>query len=177
MIETARLRGVRIEPAHRELLSSALYGDPRVMATLGGALLEGQALEAAVRRGVDHWTEHGFGTWLFFSADDERFVGVGGMRFFDLPEEPARVPGLIYHIAADAWGVGHATEIAACSLRVGFEALDFEAISSWTLPSNGASRRVMEKCGMSFVRESEFAGLAHHFFRITRARWQASRGA
>ncbi len=104
MIETARLRGVRIEPAHRELLSSALYGDPRVMATLGGALLEGQALEAAVRRGVDHWTEHGFGTWLFFSADDERFVGVGGMRFFDLPEEPARVPGLIYHIAADAWG-------------------------------------------------------------------------
>ena len=99
------------------------------------------------------------------------------MRFFDLPKEPARVPGLIYHIAADAWGVGHATEIAACSLRVGFEVLDFEAISSWTLPSNGASRHVMEKCGMSFVRESEFAGLAHHFFRITRARWQANRGA
>ncbi len=38
-----------------------------------------------------------------------------------------------------------ATEMAEASLKVAFEQLGFPEIASWTLPTNTASRRIMEK--------------------------------
>jgi len=61
---------------------------------------------------------------------------------------------------------GFATEIAAASVDVGFGHLGFRDIVSWTLPTNLASRRVMEKLGFRHERDFEFAGLPHRFYRL-----------
>ncbi|MDP6764197.1 MAG: GNAT family N-acetyltransferase [Planctomycetota bacterium] len=171
VLATPRLRGERLRAAHGELLAGELYRDERVMATLGGRVLGEAEQAAALERGLAHWTDHGFGTWVFTAAED-RFVGHGGLRRYELPEEPAPVVALLYHLAADAWGAGYATEIAAASTRVAFEHLGSDVVWSWTQPANHASRRVMEKCGLRFVREAPFAGLAHHFLRVTRSEWE-----
>ena len=47
------------------------------------------------------------------------------------------------------WGQGLATEGARASLNYGFERQGLERIISIALPENSASRRVMEKCGLT----------------------------
>lgn len=160
-IETLRLRGERIRFEHADALHAHLYGDARVMATLGGRAYSLDEARERVRAGAQHWIDHGFGSWVFFAKDDGRLVGRGGIhRFAELGH------GLLYHLAAREWGRGFATEIARASIDVGFSSLGLSSILSWTLPDNHASRKVMEKCGMRFEREGIFAGLSHVFYRL-----------
>jgi RimJ/RimL family protein N-acetyltransferase len=42
---------------------------------------------------------------------------------------------------------------------------------SFTLPTNAASRRVMEKCGFSYEADFKHAGLDHVLYRLTRTKW------
>ncbi|MBI3185964.1 MAG: GNAT family N-acetyltransferase [Myxococcales bacterium] len=169
--ETKRLCAEPLAAHHLAALRAKLYEDPRVMATLGGRVLSEVETGAMLARGLEHWERHGFGTYVFFAREDGRFVGRGGLHRYLLEGEEE--VGLLYHLAAAEWGRGLASKIAEACLRVGFEVLGLRSIMSWTQPQNGASRRVMEKCGLSFEREGEFAGLPHLFFRISEPQWRA----
>ncbi len=76
------------------------------------------------------------------------------------------VIGLAYAIMSDYWNRGFATEMGRTSLEVGFGQLRFPEIASWTLPTNLASQRVMEKLGFGYERDFEFSGLEHRFYRL-----------
>ena len=39
---------------------------------------------------------------------------------------------------------------------------------SFTLPHNAPSRRIMERLGMTYERDGEYAGLPHVFYRLTK---------
>jgi RimJ/RimL family protein N-acetyltransferase len=168
-VVTTRLRGERLRARHRRLLHLGLYGDPRVMATLGGRTWGDAEAEEAVQAGVRHWTLNGYGTWVFF-REDGGFVGRGGMHRFEL-RHGAEL-GLIYHVVPDAWGRGFATEMAEAALQVAFDVLSVPSVASWTLPSNLPSRRVMERCGMKHEGDDDFRGMRHVFYRITRETWR-----
>ena len=53
---------------------------------------------------------------------------------------------------ASAWGKGYATEGARALIRRGFSALGLRRVLATTYEHNHASRRVMEKLGMTPVR-------------------------
>ena len=53
---------------------------------------------------------------------------------------------------------------------------DFPEIGSWTLPTNLASQRVMEKLGFRYERDFEFAGLRHRFYRLVAGEWKGYHG-
>ena len=78
---------------------------------------------------------------------------------------------------ADYWNQGFATEMARASLDVGVGRLGFPEITSWTLPINLASQRVMEKLGFKYEREFQFAGLVHRFYRLVAGEWKGYDGA
>ena len=59
---------------------------------------------------------------------------------------------LNYSVVADCWGQGYATEMARKILEVGFAHLDVGSIVAFTLATNKASQRVMQKVGMTFER-------------------------
>jgi ribosomal-protein-alanine N-acetyltransferase len=61
-----------------------------------------------------------------------------------------------YAIAKQYWGNGFATEAAIRFLEYAFEHLKPERIVAVARPENAASRRVMEKLGMSFVKTGSF---------------------
>jgi len=61
-------------------------------------------------------------------------------------------------------------------LKVGFRHLGFPEITSWTLPINLASQRVMEKLGFQYERDFEFAGLVHRFYRLVKGDWRGYDG-
>jgi len=58
-----------------------------------------------------------------------------------------------YVLRPEYWGRGYATEMCDAVLRVGFESLKLDAVIANADPGNVASRRVMEKSGMSFDGE------------------------
>ena len=72
------------------------------------------------------------------------------------------------------WNRGLATEGALASLRYGFEWLELERIISITLPQNAASRRVMEKAGLTLRGETRWRGQDVVWYAIDRRDWQGA---
>jgi [ribosomal protein S5]-alanine N-acetyltransferase len=92
------------------------------------------------------------------------FIGRGGLNIYQI--DGNEIIGLAYAVLSDHWNQGFATEMAAISLEVGFHQLGFKEILSWSLPSNLASQRVMEKLGFRHERDIQFAGLWHRLYRL-----------
>ena len=78
------------------------------------------------------------------------------------------IPGAVHGIALRAhWGRGYATEAARAAIAFAFEELGLDRIVAVTEPQNVASRRVMEKCGLSFVGVTVHEERTHVKYAIT----------
>lgn len=159
---TRRLIATRLAAEDVDLLC-AMHRDPAVMATLGGVRTD-ERTRAYVAENLAHWTEHGFGLWMFRERASGAFVGRGGLRHVVLEGESE--VEVAYALVRDAWGKGFATEIATASLDVGFRQLALRDVVAFTLPDNHASRRVMEKVGLRYERDIVHHGLKHVLYRI-----------
>jgi RimJ/RimL family protein N-acetyltransferase len=60
------------------------------------------------------------------------------------------------------------------SLRYGFEELGLDLIISIAVPENLASRRVMEKLGMTLRGETHFKGSDVVWYAVERQVWETS---
>jgi RimJ/RimL family protein N-acetyltransferase len=67
-------------------------------------------------------------------------------------------------LVPELWGRGYATELGAAAVDVAF-GLGVTEVVAFTLPHNAASRRVMEKLGLSYEREVVWADLPHVLYR------------
>jgi [ribosomal protein S5]-alanine N-acetyltransferase len=149
-----------------------IYSDLKVMKALSadGKPLSEEKTRENVRQAVEHWQTHGFGFWVFHRRSDGRLIGRGGLKVYQIDDKD--IVGLGYAVMSAHWNQGFATEMAQASLNVGFRRLGFPEICSWTLPTNLASRRVMEKLGFRYEKDFEFAGLPHRFYRMAAGEWK-----
>ena len=172
-IETERLSAERLGTQHLAEIA-ILHRDPRVMKTLSadGKPIDDDKTRQALVKSQKHWDDHGFGLWIFRDKDSGEFVGRGGLSMYEIEGED--IVGLAYAIEYEHWGKGYATEIAAVSIKIGFEKLGLKVIGSWALPFNSASKRVMEKIGMTFEKRITYADLPHDAYRILRSRYEAN---
>jgi ribosomal-protein-alanine N-acetyltransferase len=169
---TARLLLTRPCPDDGDDLAR-MHADPRVTATLGGVRSAEQSREV-FGRVLHHWEEHGFGFWVARDPDSGRFLGSGGPRRVVVEGRDEVEVG--YGLVFDAWGRGLATELAREAVRIGFEALCLPELICFTLPTNRASRRVMEKAGFRYEREAVHADRPHVLYRLAAADWRAEVG-
>jgi len=162
-LTTARLLGEAITPFHFHDLYR-LHTDPQVMKTLSadGKPLADEKIAESIRQNVDHWRQHGFGLWVFHAKKDGQFIGRGGLKTYQI--DGKNIVGLTYAVMPNYWNQGFATEMAQASLDV----VGFPEIGSWTLPTNLASQRVMEKLGFRYEQDFDFAGLLHRFYRLVK---------
>jgi RimJ/RimL family protein N-acetyltransferase len=84
-------------------------------------------------------------------------IGVAGLTH--LQDGPEVEVG--YRFMRRCWGKGYATEAARASIDSGFAELGLERIVAVTTPDNRPSRRVMEKCGLTFVGLTIVHGQPH----------------
>ncbi|MBY6204019.1 GNAT family N-acetyltransferase [Halomonas denitrificans] len=153
-----------------------LHSDPQVMAFLSA---DGRPLPESVSRSsiddaVAHWQQHGFGFWAFHDRQSGRFLGRGGLKTYVLDGLDGKAhTGLAYAIRSSEWGRGFATEMASGILSLAFGPLAQATVGSWTLPSNRASQRVMEKLGFRYRRDFDFAGLTHRYYDLDRDHFRA----
>ena len=106
---------------------------------------------------IQHQIEvHGFGPWVVELPDTAQFSGFLGLGIprHTLPASPCVEIG--WHLSPSFWGQGYATEGARAALQFGFEQLVLDEIVSFTVPANIASRRVMEKIGMTRDLDGDF---------------------
>jgi RimJ/RimL family protein N-acetyltransferase len=168
-LHTPRLLLVRMGAADLEDFCR-MHRDPRVMATLGG-IRSDDVTVAVFQRLVAHWEQHGFGWWTIRDLATGRFAGRGGLRHVIVGGREEVEIG--YGLLPDFWGRGLATELATASAQSGFVTLGRQELVGFTLPTNLASRRVLEKAGFRYERDIVYAELPHVLYRLTATAWQA----
>jgi RimJ/RimL family protein N-acetyltransferase len=151
-LETARLQLRRFTADDVENLV-ALDGDPAVMHFINGGRptpreeIENDVLPAF----LGHYERHeGYGFWAATEKSTGRFVG-----WFHLRPEEGAPPGEVelgYRLLRSAWGRGYASEGSRALIDKGFAELGVQRVVASTMVVNVASRRVMEKAGLRFVR-------------------------
>ncbi|MFI5620372.1 GNAT family N-acetyltransferase [Streptomyces sp. NPDC051567] len=131
----------------------ALDGDPEVMRFINGGrpTSPGEIRSRTLPRLLhDHPCTGTRGYW----AAQERGTGafLGWFEFRPLDDHGPAVVELGYRLTRATWGRGLATEGSRALIRRGFTAPGLERVTANTMAVNTGSRRVMEKSGLSFVR-------------------------
>jgi ribosomal-protein-alanine N-acetyltransferase len=92
---------------------------------------------------------YNYGRWAVHVKPGLDFIGWCGLKF--RPEK--NEVDLGYRLKRSAWSKGYATEAAYACIRYGFEKLKIQKITGRSEPANINSWRVLEKCGLQFIRE------------------------
>jgi RimJ/RimL family protein N-acetyltransferase len=148
LLETERLVLRRFTEADVDALV-ALDADPEVMRYVTGGVptpryeIETEILPAYLRY---HERFEGLGYWATVEKATDAFVGWFEFR------PPAEGVELGYRLRRAAWGKGFATEGALALIDKGFAELGVERVVAHTLVVHAASRRVLEKVGLPYVR-------------------------
>jgi len=153
---------------------ASICADPEVMRYMGrGAMIREQSAQS-IERFVRHWEKHGYGLWAVEYKASGAFIGrIGLLHREDSPEGQHRVE-VAWLVDRRFWGQGLATEGAQASIRYGFEELTLERIISIALPQNVASRRVMEKAGLTLCGETRWQDHDVVWYAIDRDDWRAT---
>lgn len=163
-----------------------LDGDPEVMRFINGgrptpqAEIESEVLPAF----LGHYERYpGYGFWAAIEKSTGLFVG--WFHFRPAEGSPPGEVELGYRLRRSAWGKGYATEGSRALVDKGFAELGVERVVASTMVVNVASRRVMEKAGLRFVRnfrqpwpdyiEGEEAGDVE--YALLRPEWERARAA
>jgi len=143
----------------------AVWNDERVAPTIGGPRTEDELREriAGWRR---HWEAHGFGATLFHERSTGHPIGWGGLQHSTIGIGECLTVG--YVIAPSSWGRGYATAIATASVAHAFDTLDADQVHASVLSTNQASRRVLEKAGLSVLTEIDHGSHVEVIYVVTR---------
>ncbi len=130
-----------------------LDADPEVMRYItGGATTSREEVEHVDLPAFMSYYDRceGYGFWAAIAKSTDRFLGWFHLR----PQEgdPIDQPELGYRLRREVWGMGYATEGARALIRKGFTDLGAERVVATAFRDNLASRRVMEKSGMTLAR-------------------------
>jgi ribosomal-protein-alanine N-acetyltransferase len=125
-----------------------------------------------VERKAAYQDEHGFSMWTVIDRATARAVGDCGLQW--LEHGPEVEVG--YHVAPAARGRGYATEAARACLDAGLDELGLDRIVAVAWPENTASRRVMEKAGMTLAGPGFHYGHETVVYEITGAARAAPAG-
>ncbi len=159
--QTARLAATPLDLRHFEELC-VLHKDAEVSRYLGGVRDEA-ATQNYITDNVDHWREHGFGTWALRDRAGA-FAGRCALRYITIGDVDEIELGYTFHRAY--WGQGLATEVSRKVLEIGFGALALPEIIAFAVVEHRASRHVMEKLGFRFEAEREIKGALCAVYRL-----------
>lgn len=168
-LTTRRLYGRRPDAADEPGVRALLL-DPAVGGWLRPAPLpafETQDAATLLSTDEEHWVQHGFGALTLLDRETGAYVGRGGLARTTVLGQPAVELQWAILPARQREGLG--TEAARAAIGWAW-ALGLEEVVSFSLKGNAASRRVMDKAGLTLDRDLKRAGLPHVLYRAQRPR-------
>lgn len=124
------------------------------------------------------------GTWAAESASNGEFLG-----WFHFRTEDGDITNihLGYRLLRSAWNKGYATEGSRALIDMGFTDLGLRRVFARTMTTHTASRRVMEKCGLTLAHTVPYEGpdadvidgaeQGEVEYAITKPEWEAQRAS
>jgi RimJ/RimL family protein N-acetyltransferase len=148
-IETQRL-DLRLYEEKDRAGFIALLTDERVMQYVDKGVMSPEAADALWTRMTGLYQQGVDTVWAVFARDDGRYVGNASIRPRPEKKEEWEIG---YYLREAEWGKGFGSELARKLVEYGFEVLGLEAVFATVDYENAASRRILEKSGMSFYEE------------------------
>lgn len=138
---------------------AAIIGDPDVRRFFPRVGTPAEANEA-INNAQARLRQYGIGFLAVERKEDGALLGMLGMSPFQLPLRRIihRCPPVEigWQLGQQYWGRGYAPEGAAAMLHYAFSTLDIDEVGAVTFHGNFASRRVMEKVGMTYDPLADF---------------------
>ncbi len=108
--------------------------------------------EEWIRTNMLSYRVFGFGLWIAILKESGAFAGQCGLVMQRVDDRPEVEVGYLF--LRKYWGQGLATEAARASRDYGINQLGYTRLISLIHPRNIASKRVAEKIGMAFEKET-----------------------
>lgn len=123
-----------------------------------------QSLEesADLIRNYKEYERTGFGRWTVVLKETNEVLGWCGLKYIKSVDEV----DLGYRLKRKYWNKGYATEACKASLDIGFNQYGIGLIVGRTMTGNAASRRVLEKIGMTYWKEFDFEEHPGVYYRL-----------
>ncbi|MDQ2149665.1 GNAT family N-acetyltransferase [Alcaligenaceae bacterium C4P045] len=144
---TNRLCARRLTNAHLPFIIE-MHEDTALMVSMGGTR-DAAASRAYVDGCVRHWAEHGYGMFVLHDIATGMPVGRAGLKHTESMGRPT--VEIAYALRPSGWGKGLAQEVSRALAVLAFERLPVDRLTAITLRTNTASRRILEKMGMTCV--------------------------
>jgi RimJ/RimL family protein N-acetyltransferase len=104
---------------------------------------------------LEHLEKHGYGNWGVLPEGEQQIIGWAGLQF--VPELNEIEVGFL--LDPPFWGKGLATKAARAAIQFCFERFELDHVIALVHPDNIASRRVIQKCGMTYVETIHLWGI------------------
>jgi RimJ/RimL family protein N-acetyltransferase len=159
----------------------ALHSDPEVMRYLSGGTPDTREtiVGATLPRILGYYEQYkDYGLWAAIEKATGAFLG--WFHFWPRGEANLDTVDLGYRLHQSTWGKGYATEASQALIHKGFADPVIQRITASALADNIASRRVMEKVGLTLVRTyraslpNRFNGVEQEIveYALDRADWE-----
>lgn len=161
-IQTHRLRLRRFTWGDLDELAF-ISADPETRRYMWAGPLTRDQTADNIRRWIEEYEERGLGTLALVYKPDGRLIGQCGLGI-----ESDELYSVGYMIYRDYWGLGLATEAGSALLEHVFETFGPNVIRAEAMADNAASRRVMEKLGMTHQITVSHEAADQVFYTIAR---------
>jgi RimJ/RimL family protein N-acetyltransferase len=127
-----------------------LCADTEVMRYIGtGRPLDRGTSERSFALIQAHWTRHGSGLRSAICREDGEYLGFVGLAVVPGRSVAGGETEIGWRLRRAAWGKGYATELGRALVGHAFSVLKVPRVVAQVEPANAASRRVLEKLGMT----------------------------
>lgn len=109
-----------------------------------------------------HWQEKGYGIWAVIEKDSGKIIGHCGLNYVKQNDEVE----VLYGFGKEYWGFGYATEAAKAALTFGSEKIGLDRIVAFAKTDNIASRKVIEKIGLKYIKDIEIFGMICAYYEL-----------
>jgi len=152
----------------------AMDSDPAVHIYLGNKPVKKMAeIEQAFQFIQQQYADNGIGRWAAIEKESGEFIGWSGLKFNrESKNNHTDFYDVGYRFSPKYWGNGYATESGKAAIKYGFETLMMPEIIGTCNEENLASRKSLEKCGLTFAEKFIYNNaLPCDWLRINREEW------
>lgn len=138
--------------------------DPEVIRYTGDAAFGSPDEALNFLKNYDQYQKYGIGRWAVIRKPDEKFLGWCGLKYSAVLDQY----DIGFRFFKDCWNKGFATEASIACIEYGLYSVGIGKITGRAMKENQASVRVLEKCGLSYIRNIDFDGKAGVLYEIER---------
>jgi ribosomal-protein-alanine N-acetyltransferase len=148
-------------------LALGLWSDPRVTKFIDTReKLSADDVRSLLFQEIASEKEYGVQYWPIFLRSNNDHVGCCGLRTYKPTQNIFEIG---FHIRAEHWGYGFASEAALGVMGYAFNVLSVRALFAGHNPGNIASRHILLKLGFHYTHDEYYAptGLYHPSYMLT----------